>query len=61
MNEMEDFEYAKEKYKMTEEEFENMYEQTRNLIFGNCLPAKNQPIAIITGGQPRFWKEWSCC
>lgn len=51
MDEVRDFEYAKEKYKMTEEEFENMYQQTRSLIFGNCLPEKNKPIAIITGGQ----------
>ena len=57
MDEIKTFEYAKEKYKMTEEDFENMYQQTRSLIFGNCLPEKNQPIAIITGGQPGSGKS----
>lgn len=57
MSNVKDIEYAKEKYKITQGEFEDMYQQTRNLIFGNCLPAENQPIAIITGGQPGSGKS----
>lgn len=57
MSNVKDIEYAKEKYKITQGEFEDMYQQTRNLIFGNCLPAGNQPIAIITGGQPGSGKS----
>ena len=52
-----DFEYAKGKYNITEEEFENMYNQTRSLIFGNCLPENGKPTAIITGGQPGSGKS----
>ena len=50
-------EEAKKKYFMTEEEIDNMYQQTRNLIFGNCLPQKGKPVAIITGGQPGSGKS----
>lgn len=57
MDDIKDFEYAKEKYKMTEEEIEKMYQQIRGLIFGNCLPEKDQPTAIITGGQPGSGKS----
>ena len=58
MKELEELEYAKEKYNMTEEEIENMYEQVRRLIFGNTLPEKAaQPLAIITGGQPGSGKS----
>lgn len=57
MSKERDFEYAKEKYKMTEEEFEEMYHQVRSLIFENSLPEKNQPMAIITGGQPGSGKS----
>ena len=58
MKELEELEYAKEKYNMTEKETENMYEQVRRLIFGNTLPEKaDQPLAIITGGQPGSGKS----
>ena len=51
------FEYAKEKYNLTKDEFENMYNETRRLIFSNCLPEKGKPTAIITGGQPGSGKS----
>ena len=57
MSEETRLEKAKKKYFMTEEEIENMYQQTRILIFGNCLPQNGKPIAIITGGQPGSGKS----
>lgn len=52
-----DFNYAKEKYKMTEEECNEMYQETRNLIFNNCIPEQDIPTAIVTGGQPGSGKS----
>ena len=57
MDNVNNFEFAKEKYKISEEDLENMYQQTRSLMFGNCLPEKETPTAIITGGQPGSGKS----
>lgn len=58
MEEKKSFEYAKEKYEMTEQELEDMYQRIRGLIFYNCIPEQNgKPVAIITGGQPGAGKS----
>ena len=43
---------VKEKYALSEEEFEEMYQKARKLIIGDCKPAEGNPTAIVTGGQP---------
>lgn len=43
-------EQIKEKYKITEVQFEEMYEKCRHITFFNCKPQKN-PIGIFVGGQ----------
>ena len=47
---MEDLELVKKKYKLDEEQFEKMYQQAREMIFGNTKTYDN-PTAIIIGGQ----------
>lgn len=47
---MQDIEQIKKKYKLNEKEFEEMYENTRKIIFQNVKTNK-KPIAIIIGGQ----------
>lgn len=42
----------KKKYELSEEEFQEMYKQAKELIIGNCQPSKKTPTAIVTGGQP---------
>lgn len=45
-------EEIKKKYELTEDEFQEMYKQAKDLIIGNCQPSKTKPTAIVTGGQP---------
>ena len=45
-------EEIKEQYELSEEEFQEMYRQAKELIIGNCQPSKTIPTAIVTGGQP---------
>lgn len=45
-------EEIKKKYELSEEEFQNMYKQAKELIIGNCQPSNTTPTAIVTGGQP---------
>lgn len=47
---MEDIENIKKKYKLSEKEYEEMYQNARKIVFGNAKTYKN-PIAIIIGGQ----------
>lgn len=47
---MQDIEEIKKKYKLNEKEFEEMYQNTRKIIFQNAKIYKN-PTAIIIGGQ----------
>ena len=47
---MQDIEEIKKKYKLNEKEFEEMYQNTRKIIFQNAKTYKN-PTAIIIGGQ----------
>ena len=47
---MEDLELVKKKYKLDEEQFEKMYQQAREMIFGNTK-TYDKPTAIIIGGQ----------
>lgn len=57
MENLTEFEYAKEKYKMTEQECEQMYKEISKFIFENCVPNPKNPIAVITGGQPGSGKS----
>lgn len=45
-------EVIKKEYALSDNEFEEMYQQAKTLIIGKCKPAKETPMAIITGGQP---------
>ena len=45
-------EEIKKQYELSEEEFQEMYKQAKELIIGNCKPSKTIPTAIVTGGQP---------
>ncbi len=47
---MQDIEEIKKSYKLNEDEFEEMYQNTRKIIFGNAKTYEN-PTAIIIGGQ----------
>lgn len=47
---MQDIEKIKKQYKLNEEEFEEMYQNARKMIFGNARTYEN-PTAIIIGGQ----------
>lgn len=47
-----EIEEVKKKYQLSEEEFEEMYEEAKKLIIGNRQPSKERPTAIVTGGQP---------
>ena len=47
---MQDIEEIKQKYKLNNYEYEEMYQKTRKIIFGNAKTYKN-PIAILIGGQ----------
>ena len=47
-----EIEEVKTKYQLSEEEFEEMYEEAKRLIIGNRQPSKGKPTAIVTGGQP---------
>lgn len=40
----------KEKYKLTEEQFQEMFEKCKKISFSNCKKSNN-PIAVFTGGQ----------
>ena len=46
----EEVEKIKEKYALTEEQFEEMYKNCENITFYNCKPQEN-PTAIFVGGQ----------
>ena len=45
-------ERIKIRYQLSEDEFEEMYEEAKRLIIGDCQPSKGIPTAIVTGGQP---------
>lgn len=45
-------EEIKLKYALSEDEFEEIYNQAKKLIIGDCKPYKGTPTAIVTGGQP---------
>ena len=45
-------EEIKKQYELSEEEFQEMYRQAKELIIGICQPSKTIPTAIVTGGQP---------
>lgn len=47
-----EIEEIKLKYALSEDEFEEMYDQAKKLIIGDCKPSKGTPTAIVTGGQP---------
>ena len=47
---MEDIEEIKTHYKLNQEEFEEMYQNARKMIFGNAKTYEN-PVAVIIGGQ----------
>ena len=47
---MDDIENIKKKYKLTEKEHKEMYQNARKIVFQNAKTYKN-PIAIIVGGQ----------
>lgn len=47
---MNDIEKIKKEYKLNENEFEEMYQNARKIVFQNAKTYKN-PIAIIVGGQ----------
>ena len=46
----ESLENIKEKYKITEEQFQEMFEKCKGISFHNCKPSEH-PIAVFTGGQ----------
>ena len=50
MNNENNLENIKEKYILTEEEFEEMYNKCKEVSFHNCQKSEN-PIAVFTGGQ----------
>ena len=50
MNYEESLENIKEKYVLTEEQFQEMFEKCKQISFYNCQPSE-QPIAVFTGGQ----------
>lgn len=45
-------EEIKKQYELSEDEFQEMYKQAKDLIIGECQPSKTAPTAIVTGGQP---------
>ena len=45
-------EEIREKYQITEEDFEAMYKQAEILTFCGIKPSATRPTAIFTGGQP---------
>lgn len=50
MNYEESLENIKEKYVLSEEQFNEMYEKCKEISFHNCQKSNN-PIAVFTGGQ----------
>lgn len=50
MNYEESLESIKEKYVLTEQQFQDMFEKCKQISFQNCQPSKH-PIAVFTGGQ----------
>ncbi|MBR1653492.1 MAG: zeta toxin family protein [Clostridia bacterium] len=50
MNYEESLENIKEKYVLSEKQFEEMYEKCKEISFHNCQKSSN-PIAVFTGGQ----------
>lgn len=50
MNYEESLENIKEKYVLTEQQFQEMFEKCKLISFQNCEPSNN-PIAVFTGGQ----------
>ena len=51
------FREAKEKYEMTEEELEDMYQRVKSTLFTGKTISPDGAIAIITGGQPGSGKS----
>lgn len=50
MNYEESLENIKEKYVLTEQQFQEMFEKCKKISFHNCQPS-NHPVAVFTGGQ----------
>lgn len=50
MNDINDIEKVKKEYKLNKNEYEEMYQNARKIVFQNAKVYKN-PIAIIVGGQ----------
>lgn len=44
-------------FNLSEKQFFTMYKAAKLLLFKDILPAKNKPIAILTGGQPGAGKS----
>lgn len=49
---IQEIDVIKNKFDITDEEFEFMYKQAEILTFSGMKPAKEKPVAIFTGGQP---------
>lgn len=47
----------KNQYKITDDEFQEMYLKAREITFSNYKPTQDRPIAIFTGGQPGAGKS----
>ena len=50
-------ELLKEKWALTEEEFNKMYNQVEEITFREIIPNKDKPTAIVIGGQPGAGKS----